>query len=107
MAKRAVARRPLQRRGRAAIALALVAFLLVTTGVVWRRSVGVAKARELHVLDRQQAELQAERAKLVTDVRSGSSLGRLGAVVSQRLGMRIPSDSQLIRLPRPTRARGS
>lgn len=100
MAKRAVAR-----PGRVAIALALVAFLLVATGVVWRRSVGVAKARELHTLDRHQAELQAERAKLVTDIRSGSSLGRLGAVVSQRLGMRIPSDSQLIRLPRPTPAR--
>ena len=101
MAKRRVAR-----RGRVYIALGLVAFLLVAAGVVWRRSVGVVKATELHALDRKRAELEAERAKLVSDIRSATSLGRLGAVVSQRLGMRVPSDSQLIRLPRPSPKRG-
>ena len=102
MAKRAVAR-----RGRFQVALALVAFLLVATGVIWRRSLGIAEAKALHNLDRQRAELDAERAKLVSDIRSGSSFGRLGPVVSKRLGMRVPSDSQLIWIPRPSPRRGS
>lgn len=96
MAKRRVAR-----RGRVQVAIALGAFLVVMTGVVWRRTVGYAKALEMRQLEGQVKELEAERAKLVTDIRSGMSIGRLGPVVEARLGMRKASDAQIIRLPMP------
>ena len=45
---------------------------------------------------------KADRAKLVNDIRSGMSIGRLGPIVEARLGMKQASDSQIIRLPMPT-----
>jgi hypothetical protein len=101
MAKRGVARRRGARRGRVQVALGLLAFLLVASGVIARRTAGAAKARELLALDRTRVTLEAERAKMVNDIRTASSLGRLGQVASQRLGLHIPADSQVVRLPKP------
>lgn len=71
-------------------------------GVVWRRTLGYEKAVEMRQLEGQVKELEADRAKLVNDIRSGSSFGRLGPVVQARLGLKQASDSQLIRLPMPS-----
>jgi len=81
--------------------MALAAFLLVATGVVWRRAVGYGKALEMRQLEARVKELEAERAKLVNDVRSSMSIGRLGPVAGARLGLHVASDSQVIRLPMP------
>jgi outer membrane murein-binding lipoprotein Lpp len=89
-------------RGRTAIAIGLAGFLVVTTSVVWRRARGSAEAAKLHRLGAQVDELQAQRAKLEGEVRRASSLVELAPRV-QRLGMRIPSDSQVIDLPDPAR----
>lgn len=89
-------------RGRTAIAIGLGAFLVVTTSVVWRRAQGSAAAAELHDLGAQRDELQAQRAKLEGEVRRASSQVQLAPRV-QRLGMRVPSDSQVIDLPDPVR----
>lgn len=97
MAKRRVAR-----RGRVQVAIYLGAFLLVAAGLVWRKSAGYARALELRALDRQRAELESERTKLVNELRTAVSFGRMGNVASSRLGMRMPSDSQIVPLPRPT-----
>lgn len=96
MAKRRVAR-----RGRVQVAIALGVFVVVMAGVVWRRTVGYAKAVEMRQLEGRVKELEAERAKLITDIRSGMSIQRIGPVVEARLGMRKASDSQIIRLPLP------
>ncbi|HMN08620.1 MAG TPA: hypothetical protein PKC83_07545 [Gemmatimonadaceae bacterium] len=96
MAKRRVAR-----RGRVQVAIGLAVFVVVMTGVVWRRTVGYARAVAMRLLEGQVKELEAERAKLITDIRSAMSIGRLGPVVQARLGMRQASDSQTIRLPMP------
>jgi hypothetical protein len=101
MAKRRVAR-----RARVRVALALLGFLVVASAVIGRRSVGVARARTLHDLDRRRANLVAERAKLVADIGTAQSLSRLQPLV-ERLGLRRPSDRQLIALPRPAPRRGS
>jgi hypothetical protein len=89
-------------RGRTAIAIGLTAFLVVTTSIVWRRARGSANAATLHQLGAQLDELQAQRARLEGEVRRASSLGELAPRV-QRLGMQIPSDSQVIDLPDPSR----
>ncbi|MEO6444707.1 MAG: hypothetical protein ABIZ91_17820 [Gemmatimonadaceae bacterium] len=102
MAKRRVAA-----RGRWKLAFALSAFVLVMAGVIWRKSVGYTKSIELQALDNERRELEAQRARLQNEIRTAMSLRQLRPVVSARLGMKMPSDSQLIRLPRPVRRGGS
>jgi hypothetical protein len=89
-------------RGRTAIAMGLAAFLVVTTSVVWRRAQGSAAAIRLHSLGLRIDELEAQRARLDGEVRRASSRQELAPRV-QRLGMRSPSDSQVIDLPDPVR----
>jgi cell division protein FtsL len=78
--------------------LSILAFLVVATSVVWRRSLGSAAARRLHVLVMQRTELEAERARLLGEIRRATSQVELVPVVA-RLGMRFPSDSQVVFLP--------
>lgn len=89
-------------RGRTAIAIGLASFLVVTTSVVWRRARGSTAAIRLHELGARIDELHAQRARLEGEVRRASSQVELGPRL-QRLGMRVPSDSQVIHLPDPVR----
>ena len=93
MAKRRVAG-----RGRRVVAGLLVAFVLVASVVIWRRSHGIEQARALRDLERQQRQLEAERARLERDIRLASSRSRL-VPVAERLGMRMPLDSEIVSLP--------
>ena len=91
-------------RGRL-LALALFGFLLVATGVIWRRSYGIARSRELTELDKRRVQLEARRAQLQSEIRDASSRARLAPIVEQRLQMHVPTDSQVVILPRPSRER--
>lgn len=82
--------------------LALTAFVLVAAGVIWRRSVGLVRAREESRLDDRRVALEAERARLDGDIRDASSRARLAPVVEGHLQMRIPNDSQVIYIERPS-----
>ncbi|HEU4632249.1 MAG TPA: hypothetical protein VFS08_21035 [Gemmatimonadaceae bacterium] len=95
MAKRRVAG-----RGRRVVAGLLVAFVLVASVVIWRRSQGIAQARELRELERQRRQLEAERARLERDIRLASSRSRL-VPVAERLGLRMPLDSEIVTLAVP------
>lgn len=90
-------------RRRLNVAIALVAFVLVASAVVVRRSIGAAHARDLLALNRSRAALVAERARLVGEIGTATSLSQLGPLVERRLGMHRPSDRQLVRLARPVR----
>lgn len=90
-------------RGRALIALALLGFVCVAAGVIWRRSAGIARAREESRLEQRRAALDAERAKLEGDIRDASSRARLARVAEERLHMRIPNDSQVVYVRRAPR----
>ncbi len=90
-------------RGRSVVALILVGFVLVATGVIWRRSFGNARAREQQRLEQQRGALEAERAKLEGDIRDASSRATLAKVAEQQLNMHIPSDSLVIYLQRPAK----
>jgi cell division protein FtsL len=87
-------------RGRSMVALVLVAFVLLTSLVIWRRSVGISGARELRELGQMRLQLEGDRARLARDIRAASSRERLVPVAEQRLGMRVPSDDQMIILER-------
>jgi cell division protein FtsL len=105
-AARSAARRPGKKRGRGRqLALVLLGFLLVATGVIWRRSYGIARSRELTELDKRRVQLEARRAQLESDIRDLSSRARLAPIVEQRLQMHVPTDSQVVILPRPPRER--
>lgn len=90
-------------RGRARVAMALLGFVVVASGVIWRRSHGIEQARRIRELDRERAQLEARKAKLQSDIRDAASRVKLGPVVERDLGMRVPSDSQVIYLPRGPR----
>jgi cell division protein FtsL len=92
-------------RGRAIVALVLFSFVLVATGVIWRRSVGVAQTRAIQALERDRSDLMARRAALEGEIRDATSRARLAPIAEGRLGMRVPSDSQVITLSRPVPAR--
>lgn len=96
-----MARRRVAGRGRSAVALALLAFLLVTTVVIWRRTAGITQSRALRDLERERTELQATRARLERDIRDASSRARLVPVAERRLGMRPASASEIVLLDRP------
>lgn len=103
-APHSVARRKRPMRGRSIVALVLLGFLLVATGVIWRRSHGIAQRLELRALDRERTQLEARKVKLENDIREASSRARLAPIAEQRLDMHVPNDSQVVILPRPTAA---
>ena len=97
-------RRRVALRGRAVVALLLCAFVLAAAAVVWRRTVGMSRGRELDALAQRRVELEARRAKLEGDIREVASRSRLAPLAERRLNMRVATDSQYVILPRPARA---
>lgn len=96
-----MARRVNRRRSRlAVVALVLVGFVLVATGVIWRRGVGIQQQRVIRTLERQRDALEAQRVRLTGEIRDSSSLSRLAPIL-ERMHMHVPADSTVITLPRP------
>lgn len=98
MAKRGVAM-----RGRTLVGVVLAAFVLVALSIVWRRTIGIGESERLAGLDSRRAELEGERARLEGEIRSASARQTLGATAEQRLGMHIPTEKQVMILPRAAR----
>lgn len=91
-------------RGRSVIFLALLGFFVVATGVIWRRSLGIAQARQIQELEDRRTALEAQEAALEGAIRDASSRARLAPIAEEKLGMRIPPESLVIIIPRPPRA---
>jgi cell division protein FtsL len=87
-------------RGGRLAALLLIGFVLLATGVIWRRSHGFARAPVLRDLERQRQALVATKVQLEGAIRAASSRSRLEPIVRERLQMRVPADSQVIYLQR-------
>jgi hypothetical protein len=87
-------------RGRSLVAIVLAAFVLVALAIVWRRTIGISESERLATLDAKRVELQGERARLETEIRDASARQNLGTAVERRLGMHIPTDKQVVILPR-------
>ena len=95
MAKRGVAL-----RGRSLVGLILGAFVLIALAIVWRRTVGISQSEQLALLEAKRVNLESERARLDADIRDASSRQNLGTSVERRLGMHVPTDKQVVILPR-------
>lgn len=94
-------RRVAARRGLpAGVMLGLIGFVLIATGVIWRRSEGLERARTAQALEREREALVGRQRRLESDIRDASSRNRLAPIVEARLGMRVPAASQLVYLTR-------
>ena len=76
-------------RRRSAIAVLLVGFVLVATGVIARRALGVRQQTEIRKLQLRRDSLQQERIRLEGVIREASSRARLQPIAEQRLNMRL------------------
>ncbi len=79
-------------RGRTLLLAALAAFLVVASATVWRRSQGVATARELRVLEDRRRALRTEVVTLGRDLRQVER--QVPAEAARRLGMHVAGERQ-------------
>ncbi|HEV7993203.1 MAG TPA: hypothetical protein VGP25_15375 [Gemmatimonadaceae bacterium] len=86
--------------GRLRFALVLLGFVLIASGVVLRRTYGIAGAKELQALETRRSGLIAERLRLESDIRRASSRATLQPIAEQRLEMHLPSEDQVVYLTR-------
>ncbi|MEP6992863.1 MAG: hypothetical protein ABJA80_18145 [bacterium] len=89
-------------RGRMRIVLLMLAFLVISGGVILRRAYGIAAAAELRDLEARRAAMVNEKLRLEGEIRAASSRTQL-LPVAVRLGLHVPADSMVITLPRPAR----
>jgi len=83
------------------IAMALLGFVLVTTGVIARRVKGMGQVRTIQQLRQKRDALRAERIRLDSAIRDASSRARIVPIAEQRLNMHIAPPEQQVFLPRP------
>ncbi len=98
MAKRGVAM-----RGRTLVGVVLGAFVLVALSIVWRRTIGIGESERLAQLESRHVGLEGERARLEAEIRDASTRQTLGVAAERKLGMHVPTDKQVMILPRATR----
>lgn len=96
------ARRGRQSR-RAMVAVLLLGFVLVATGVIARRTYGIDQARSVRDLERRRQALEAQRMQLDGEIREATSRARLAPIAERKLNMRVPSPEQVIMLTEPKR----
>jgi cell division protein FtsL len=95
-----MATRKVSGSGRARLALMLLGFLVISGGVILRRSVGIKAQEEIRNLDARRAALVAERLRLEGEIRAATSRAHLQPIAEQRLQMHVPAASQVFNLPR-------
>ena len=86
------------KRGRWIVAGGLVAFVFVSAAVIARRSFGHREGLELTLLQRKKAALESERIRLGQQIRDGSSRNVIVPIAERRLGMHLPTESQIVML---------
>lgn len=81
-------------KGRSLVAIGLLAFIVVTSLVVWRRSVGVSTAKAMVAANSEKRLLESERKTLERDIREAQNRKRVVADAERRLGLHVAPDSQ-------------
>lgn len=103
MATRRRTRPPL--RGRSLVFLGLLVFVLMTSLVIWRRSVGVSNARVMQQAQYDKRTLTSEKLTLERDIRDAQKRDRVVAEATRRLGLHVAADSQTRVLSAPENGR--
>lgn len=94
-------------KGRHWTAVWLVAFLATTWIVYARQTAAIRAARALADGRARRANLEGQRADLERRIRAAESRAVLVPRAQQRLGLHLPSDSEIILLPLPSGAGGA
>jgi len=79
----------------------LVAFLATTWVVYARQTAAIRAARALADIRARRANLEGHRAELERRIRTAESRAVLVPRAQARLGLRLPSDSEIILLAAP------
>lgn len=95
------------RRGRWIVPGGLLAFVIVSAAVVARRSFGHSEGVEVTALERRKAALESERVRLEQQIRDGSAATVIVPLAERRLGMHLPSESQMVLLRGATESGGT
>jgi hypothetical protein len=88
-------------KGRHWIAVWLLAFLAVTWLVYARQTAAIRDARALAELRARHANLEGHRADLERRIRAAEGRAVLVPRAQQKLGLRLPADTEIILLPVP------
>lgn len=88
-------------KGRHWMALWLVAFLATTWIVYARQTAAIRAAREVSELRARRATLEGRRADLARRIRTAEGRAVLVPRAETRLGLHLPSDSEIVLLPVP------
>lgn len=96
------------RRERRRRRLAWIAYAAVLVGalasVVWRQTVGVDRFRELQKVRDEVSAAQAEKDELTARILELQRRERIVAYATQRLGMHVATDAEIVMLPVPASA---
>jgi cell division protein FtsL len=95
-------------KGRALLrALVLAAAVLSAFAtVVWRQTRASERQREIRALDADVAVAEGEKTELMNRIQALQSRARITRVARERLGLHLPSDSEIVLLPLPADAAG-
>lgn len=92
-----------QRRSRprrSAAVFGWVLLLLLSLSIVtWRQTIGVARERALRETQSERTIAEAERMELERRMQALGSRSRIVRVARERLGMRLPTDGEIVILP--------
>jgi cell division protein FtsB len=83
---------------RAFFVLVLLASL---ASVVWRQTVGYERERQLSALRSELSAAEAERVEVANRIQALQTRARITRVASQRLGMHVARDEEIVMLPVP------
>lgn len=89
---------------RALVAVGLLAFVAVTSVVVWRRSIGVSTGRAMQRLRDERRLLEADRVTLETQWRRATSRAEVVREAERRLGMHVATEMEAKSLVVPSAA---
>ena len=82
-----------------AVLLVLSLLCGASAGVVWRQSRALELSRQLEEVRREAAIVEAERVRLILEIQTLESRGRVVSAAADQLGMRVPSVMDLALLP--------
>lgn len=95
------------KRGRWIVAGGLIAFVVVSSAVISRRSYGHRQGLEVTALGRRLSNLESERVRLDKQIREASSASVIIPIAERRLGMHLPAESQMVVLGRGVEKSGT
>ena len=82
-------------KGRHWVAISLGTFLTVALVVVWRQSEAQRTFRNLEALRRTRGTLEVQKATALGEISRASSRAVLVPLAEQKLGLRLPLDSEI------------